>query len=705
MDSLAEGNSSKGWVRVKPGTKHSADEFWTKEKRAFGLEVNDNFKIVKKQTDEIGLVHHRYQQTYKEIPVEGAEYILHEEFGFVTLANGKLVEKLNMSVTPSISEEVALQKALNYIGGQKYGWEAKNITNGKSYSEYPEGELLLALISPEQGLSASNYALAYKFSIVTIEPEYRKTAIYVGAQTGEIIRIANLLRPLRECANGSANTLFDGVQEITTEEHGAIWTNFWLVDNCRGGGIQTFQNSYNVTDGDNIFEDTHDKRMAASAHWAAEKTYDYFLNVWGRDSYDGNGSILFLNTGLSGYNRSDQAWWDDGTISLGVADVKFDYDLVSLDIVAHEFTHGVTESSADLEYLLESGALNESFSDIFGSMVEFYASNNGNTGNYYLAEDCIIGGLRSMYDPKSKNQPDTYKGEHWDHSTSTTDEIIVSNVVHSNSGVQNYWFYLLAEGGTGVNDNGDYYSVQGIGKEKASKIAYRNLTRYLTMYSDYSDAKNGAIWAAIDLFGTCSNEVLQTIKAWDAVGVISEGGVAYDQSLACQKINDHRINNADYTAHAIRDISLGCEITATNGNLVHLIAGRSITLNPGFGIDANFTAEVISCLNIPYKNDEIVNVYDQLDYRNTPRNVESLSQSIPNEAMIYPNPTKGIFYVNRNKPENANLTVQDMNGRVIYHCQMLSSKISIDLRSFPKGSYVVCIEHNKEITTHNLIVN
>jgi len=132
-------------------------------------------------------------------------------------------------------------------------------------------------------------------------------------------------------------------------------------------------------------------------------------------------------------------------------------------------------------------------------------------------------GLRNLSKPKDETmktqQPDTYLGENW---------IVPSSVciknndycgVHRNSGVQNYWFYLLAEGGTGTNDNGFNYNVLGIGKTKAAQIAYRNLTTYLIPSSNYIDARQGSIQAAIDLFGANSIEEKQTRAAWRAVGV------------------------------------------------------------------------------------------------------------------------------------------------------------------------------------------
>ena len=109
--------------------------------------------------------------------------------------------------------------------------------------------------------------------------------------------------------------------------------------------------------------------------------------------------------------------------------------------------------------------------------------------------------------------PDTYEGNDW--VTGPAD----NGGVHSNSGVQNFWYYLLVNGGTGTNDINNAYSVQGLGLDTAAQIAYRNLSTYLTPTSNYEDARFFGIQSAIDLFGACSYEVEQTTRAWYAVGV------------------------------------------------------------------------------------------------------------------------------------------------------------------------------------------
>lgn len=198
------------------------------------------------------------------------------------------------------------------------------------------------------------------------------------------------------------------------------------------------------------------------------------------------------------------------------------------DIVSHEFTHGVIRNSSALAREDEPGALNESFADIFGLMAERITVNgevetnltwayghsdifqryfnNPNAGGRHLKADC------SGFD---LGQPDTYGGLYW----TDFDCPGTNGDKHSKGGVQNFWFYLLSEGGSGTNDIGESYSVSGIGETKASKIAYWSMVNEMMTSSQFSDARAGAESAAILLYGECSNEHIQTVNAWHAVGV------------------------------------------------------------------------------------------------------------------------------------------------------------------------------------------
>ena len=203
--------------------------------------------------------------------------------------------------------------------------------------------------------------------------------------------------------------------------------------------------------------------------------------------------------------------YGDGDLSQGYL------PLVSLDICGHEITHGVTTYEANLTYSNESGALNESFSDIFGECIEKYASgsNDWMMGCDIGANGC--GAFRNMKEPNQFSDPDTYKGDYW--YTGTSD----NGGVHTNSGVMNKWFYVLSAGEIGTNDKSYNYNVNGISMEKAASIAYRNLTVYLTASSNYAAAREGALQSAADLYGAESAEYAATAEAWNAVGVYGPG--------------------------------------------------------------------------------------------------------------------------------------------------------------------------------------
>ncbi len=299
---------------------------------------------------------------------------------------------------------------------------------------------------------------------------------------------------------------------------------------------------------------------ALDAHWGMQNVYDYYLKTFNRDSYNGLGTMIYqfidayekvgthsLCNAFASYDINGS-----GYMVYGLGNGEEMTEVVALDVMAHEYTHMVTDFNGHggLEYIGESGALNESFSDIFGCSVEFYTL--GDEANWLIGEDIMVNysNLRDMSDPKNSMdglilkadyredlielygkdyydylpdtlqipQPDTYKGEFWADTSDDSDEGD-NGGVHTNSGVQNKWFYLLCEGGNGTNDNGDAYTVAGIGIDKAQRIAYRNLIHYLTPTASYWDSRNGSLNAAKDLYGENSVEYKAVEDAWYAVGV------------------------------------------------------------------------------------------------------------------------------------------------------------------------------------------
>lgn len=266
------------------------------------------------------------------------------------------------------------------------------------------------------------------------------------------------------------------------------------------------------------------KNPALDAHWGISRTYDYYVEKFARESYDGaGGKIINYMNGvfpLAGTQNNAAALPPPyNAMVYGLGDGTNTNPFSALDVTAHEFTHMVTEHNGNggLDYEGESGALNEAFSDIFGVSLDFYA--HGSAANWIIGEEVIAGNgyLRSMSNPKARQNPDTYMGQFWVNTSSEED----NGGVHTNSGVANHWYYLLVEGGTGTNDKSYAYNVTGIGLAKAEQIAYRTLTQYLTPVATFQDAFEGSLMATIDLYGTDTTaaEYVAVKNAWYAVGL------------------------------------------------------------------------------------------------------------------------------------------------------------------------------------------
>jgi hypothetical protein len=248
-------------------------------------------------------------------------------------------------------------------------------------------------------------------------------------------------------------------------------------------------------------------QAATDAHWGAEQTYDFYKQNFNRNSIDGNGYKLLSYVHYS--TNFVNAYWDGTEMTYGDGDVSQGFSIMTaLDVCGHEITHGLTANTAALGGG-EAGALNEGFSDIFGTTIEHFA--RPNQWDWIIGADITTNhlGIRNMSNPKQFTQPDTYLGTNWD----------PNGEVHNNNGPCIFWYYLLCQGKSGTNDNGNAYNVSGIGMSDASKIAFRALTVYFTPSTNYTSARAYAIQASTDLFGSCSPQTIACTNAWYAVGV------------------------------------------------------------------------------------------------------------------------------------------------------------------------------------------
>ncbi|PJA09724.1 MAG: peptidase M4, partial [Flavobacteriales bacterium CG_4_10_14_0_2_um_filter_32_8] len=503
------------FVKLKKDIKIATENNLSWLNTLLNISNDEKFVLYKKETDQLGYIHYRYRQTIHGLPVEDGVFYIHTKDGYIISANGEYYPNIKLLVKQAgLTGNQALTIAKSTITGNKGKWH-DNITEDPTKVIVFNGN--------------GDYKLVFKADVYSQVPLVRKY-VYVDATNGKVIKEKNRIH--QADVTGAAVTKYNGTKTITTDSYAG---SYRLRESGRGNGINTFDlntstsygSAVDFTDADNYWNTTTDQDDAAyDAHYSAEATYDFYFNNYGRNSYNNAGasinSYVHYSTGFV------NAFWDGTQMTYGDGDGSNYTALTSTDVVGHEITHAVTENSAALVYSYESGALNESFSDIFGVAIDFYI--NPGTANYLMGDQFAISGIpfRSMSNPNLYGDPDTYNGTNW--YTGSGD----NGGVHTNSGVQNFWFYLLAEGGSGTNDIGNAFNVTSISVTDAASIAYRSLTTYLTANSQYSDARNYAIQSAIDLYGSCSTEEIATTNAWYAVGI---GGVYSNAVIAAFNAN------------------------------------------------------------------------------------------------------------------------------------------------------------------------
>src|SRR5690554_2905457 len=497
----------------------------------FGLDTNHHFELVREVRDaKTGFVHYSYQHFYKQLKVEGNVVFVHAKNEKVNSVNGQLLSQTNFDTTPVISDEKAAEAALKMLEG-----EGKR-TAGTT-------ELLIAKIAEGERMDLK---LVKKINVSITSP-VKSLDVYVDAQTGAVLR--SFSKIYHADTPSTSATYNRGNRSITVDSYNG---EYRLRDNARNihtrnasgwdGDWSTITGEFtgNITEFTSTTANftTTNMQPAVEVHWGMTKTCDYYQNVHNRDGYDDNGSLIrnYYDPPAFYFPGANAAALDGfGTVAMiygnGIEDIgsgpeQVMHPLVALDVAGHEFSHLVIgrNGTGGLDYQGESGALNESFADIFGKAIEFYVNDNptwqiGNgiwnlswvTPNY----------MRNMANPNSApatvgyEQPDTYEGNYWMDPTTWFD----NGGVHINSGVGNYWFYLLSEGGSGMNDLGNSYDVNAISIQKAEQIAYKTLMTGLTQTATYLDAFNATKLAAATLYGANSEEWNQVVNAWYAVGI------------------------------------------------------------------------------------------------------------------------------------------------------------------------------------------
>jgi len=598
--------------------------------------------------DKLGMTHIRLDQYYNGFKVEFAQIITHYgTSGDLLKFNGSYFNVESVNTSASISADTALNNGLEALGIITPLWEDEATAEFANY-EKPEGELVI-LADP---LDDAFFRFTWKFDLFAKGQAIRDW-VYVDASTGEIVlrnpiikhahkfghdgvfnsntdayvptlaeaKIMGFTESVTLVAAGDADTKYSGDnQAVETIQNSGTYT----LISIPGANIQTYDANNaaaNSTIGIELVTDpNNDNDWTAAefpgkaqgeldAHWGAEEVYDYWDQVHGRNSYDGAGATIFSLVHVS--TNYDNAFWNgswmsygDGSSNGNEGNGNFDI-LTSLDVCAHEIGHAVISTTADLAYQRESGGLNEGFADIWAATVEHRAKGTGTDTNpndeIWLIGDEIDRrsgsiALRSMSNPNAKSQPDTWRGDFWQPATVGEGCNIPDQNnndycgVHTNSGVLNYWFYLLVEGGSGTNDNADTFNVSEIGMNKAELIAFRTLNVYLTANSDFADARVASIEAATDIYGACSVETRAVVDAWQAVGVGENATTVYNgqwsNGTPTATSGKHVKFSANYNTSGINIDACSCDIET--GITVTVAAGDYMKLEGNFTNNGTF---------------------------------------------------------------------------------------------------------------------
>ena len=472
-----------------------------------------------------GRRHVRFTQLVKGVPVYGADVARQiDEKGVTVSIFGTVYDGIDISTDPGIDED-----------------RASAIVTAETGVALGAARLPRLTILPRDG---GTYQLVYTARVATADDI---TLYFIDAHTGAIVdRRSDAHRQTASVGLGTG--VLGGRKKISASSQGGTFIG---SDRMRPPVIETYDMRGNLTrtlnflngavnlnisdfasDSDNQWTDGAN----VDAHVYAGYTYDYFFKRFGRRGLD-NANIRIRSL-THPVNRQDaftapssvldtfylNAFYaGDGIMIYGeglppntsFGGQQWDFMSGSLDVVAHELTHGVTDYSSQLIYANESGALNEAFSDIMGTAVTFFFQQPG-TGSgpadYVLANDVVRpGGIRSMENPRALGDPDHYSSRF----TGTDD----NGGVHINSTIVSHAYYLAIEGGTNRTSG---LSVQGVGaanREQMEKTFYRAFTQLMAANSTFATARAATIRAAQDLYGTNSAVERALIQAWTAVGV------------------------------------------------------------------------------------------------------------------------------------------------------------------------------------------
>ena len=525
--------------------------------------IDDRLEVLSSHKDNLGMTHVRLQQVYAHVPVYGRDIYLHlNNENQLVAVNGRLSPiSAAVDTKPALTANAAIERARQALGTLQ--GRDKDTASLTIYYDAADTPHLAFLVSASPALD-------------------KRYELFIDAHSGEVLHQANRIcfdgrvnasgtdlsgvtRPFSAWQIGADNYMIDASKQMFDAGRSSFLDKtvgtINVYDAANGNGEKLYYNQTTVPT-------SWANANAVSAVFWGNAVYDYYLNVHGRNSIDAAGGTIFMAVNYeTDYNN---AFWNGQFMIFGNGDGSSFSDLAgALDVTGHEMTHGVIEHTANLIYENQSGALNESFADVFGTAVEFYK--NGADANWLMGEDVTtptISGdaLRDMQNPASgkvafSKQPTTMS----EYRNLSNDEDGDYGGVHTNSGIPNRAFYLV---------------VQAIGMQKAEKIYYRTLANYLTRSAQFIDLRLALEKAAADIYGRGSAEQIAIQNAMDQVG-ITDGQGTPPPPTEDPVIGDDWVLAVDSGNNLLYRIS-------ADGQTIEQIAGAAVMSKPSVSDDGSF---------------------------------------------------------------------------------------------------------------------
>ena len=400
----------------------------------FGLtRPEQEMRLVSEETKRRGGSRHRYRQLHKGIPVLTGELLVNlDEYRRVISMSGEISSDLDVDARPDINQGAARRLALATVAK----WY--DVNKPRLRAGVPELWIVDPKILKPGDRDAS---LAWRIEVTDKqEPHSIRELLFIDAKTAGITLHVNLIERAKNRQTYTANNTSNLPGALVCDENDP---------SCAAGDSE-----------------------ARNAHLFAGDTYDFYFDEHGRDSLDDAGQTLISTVHYNDFLCPNAFW--NGSQMVYCAGLAVD------DVVGHELTHGVTENTSKLLYYYESGAINESLSDIWGEFVDL--SNSGGDDSpsvrWLIGEDLTstVGVIRDMANPPAMGDPDKMSSPFYYNSSGD------NGGVHFNSGINNKAAYLMTDG-----DVFNGYTVNGLGLGKVADIYYEAQTNLLTSGSDYAD--------------------------------------------------------------------------------------------------------------------------------------------------------------------------------------------------------------------------